>query len=136
MTAAEFWEDRYAGRPQVWSGRANPVLVELIGDLAPGRALDLGCGEGGDAIWLARNGWQGIAVDISTIEVERGHAVAVDADIPDDRIAWHARDLGEWQPEERYDPFVASRERSPVSPGIRSAARADAVLPVAVTLVG
>ena len=114
MTAAEFWEDRYAGRPQVWSGRANPALVELVDGLEPGRALDLGCGEGGDAIWLARNGWQVAAVDISTIAVERGHAAAIEAGVPDDRIAWQARDLSEWQPEEQYDLVSAFFLHSPV----------------------
>ena len=49
MTAtepSEFWEARYAGQPQVWSGRVNRVFAEVVGQFAPGRALDLGCGEG------------------------------------------------------------------------------------------
>ena len=60
----DFWEERYASKSQIWSGRPNSTLVELIGHRAPGRALDLGCGEGGDAIWLAERGWQVTAVDI------------------------------------------------------------------------
>jgi hypothetical protein len=51
-TAEEFWEEHYRARDRVWSGRANAVLVEVVADLPPGTALDLGCGEGGDAIWL------------------------------------------------------------------------------------
>jgi SAM-dependent methyltransferase len=114
MTAAEFWEDRYAGRPQVWSGRANPVLADLVGDVPPGRALDLGCGEGGDAIWLALGGWQVTAVDISTIAVERGRLAAREAGVPDGRIAWQAQDLATWRPEAQYDLVSAFFLHSPV----------------------
>lgn len=52
----EFWEDLYRGRPQVWSGDPNPVFAAVAGELETGSALDLGCGEGGDAIWLAAGG--------------------------------------------------------------------------------
>jgi cyclopropane fatty-acyl-phospholipid synthase-like methyltransferase len=52
----EFWEDFYGERAQVWSGRPNAVLVIEIAGLDPGTALDLGCGEGADAVWLASRG--------------------------------------------------------------------------------
>ena len=64
MTAELFW-DAHCGGP------ANTLLVETAGPLHPGAALDLGCGAGGDTIWLARQGWQVTAVDISTTAVER-----------------------------------------------------------------
>ena len=51
--AERFWEGHYRAHERVWSGSANPVLVHVAGALPPGTALDLGCGEGGDAIWLA-----------------------------------------------------------------------------------
>lgn len=60
-----FWEGFYREREQVWSGEPNPVLVRETDGLTPGRALDLGCGEGADALWLAGCGWQVTAVDVS-----------------------------------------------------------------------
>ena len=69
------WDERYrAGGAggRVWSGRPNPTLVDEVADLAPGRALDLGCGEGADAIWLAARGWTVVAVDFAAAALERG----------------------------------------------------------------
>ncbi len=67
----DFWEGLYRERGQRWSGLPNPRLVEVAGDLPPGSALDLGCGEGGDAIWLARHGWAVTAVDVSPTALGR-----------------------------------------------------------------
>ena len=67
--AAE-WDSRYSERDgAIWSGRPNGRLVAEVADLAPGRALDVGCGEGADAIWLAQRGWAVTAVDISDIAI-------------------------------------------------------------------
>ena len=61
---AEHWEDLYSGDP-VWSGNPNTALIEEVGDLHPGSALDVGCGEGADSVWLAQHGWQVTALDVS-----------------------------------------------------------------------
>ncbi|MFT4108839.1 class I SAM-dependent methyltransferase [Propionicimonas sp.] len=114
MTATEFWDERYATRPKIWSGRANQALVDVATDLAPARALDLGCGEGGDAIWLAARGWIVTAVDISTIAVQRGRAAAASAGVPPARITWVAQDLAEGVPDGPYDLVTASFLQSPV----------------------
>ena len=98
MTAADFWEQRYAQRPRVWSGSVNTTLAAVARGLVVGTALDLGCGEGGDAIWLARGGWQVTAVDISTTALERARTAAAAAGVPDGRIDWVAADLACMKP--------------------------------------
>src|SRR3954465_11549563 len=71
------WDARYSERDgTMWSGRPNGRLVAEVADLAPGRALDVGCGEGADAIWLARRGWDVAAVDISEVAVGRARDAA------------------------------------------------------------
>jgi thioredoxin reductase/SAM-dependent methyltransferase len=101
----ESWEDRYRGHPHVWSGHPNPQLVARASDLPPGSALDLGCGEGADAIWLATRGWQVTAVDFSTTALERAAAnAAVAGDDVAARITWLHADVTTWVPEDgRYD---------------------------------
>ncbi len=99
-TAAQYWEDRY-GTEHVWSGTVNATTAAVVGGLpqrsaAPGRALDLGCGEGADAIWLAEHGWDTIGVDISTTATERARLAALEAGLPDERIRFVAADLSAW----------------------------------------
>jgi SAM-dependent methyltransferase len=74
--AAE-WDAKYTERDgTMWSGRPNGRLVAEVADLSPGRALDVGCGEGADAIWLARRGWTVTAIDISDVAVSRAREAA------------------------------------------------------------
>ncbi len=74
--AAE-WDTRYGERDgAMWSGRPNGRLVDEVADLTPGRALDVGCGEGADAIWLARRGWTVTAIDISAVALCRAREAA------------------------------------------------------------
>lgn len=73
--AAE-WDARYGEADAMWSGRPNGRLVAEVGDLVPGRALDVGCGEGADAIWLARRGWAVTAIDVSSLAVSRAREAA------------------------------------------------------------
>lgn len=61
---------------RAWSGRVNPRLAEVAAGLPSGRALDLGCGEGADALWLAERGWQVVAVDISATALQRAAEAA------------------------------------------------------------
>lgn len=70
------WDERYRSHPHVWSGEPNPVLRAEAADLAPGSALDAGCGEGADACWLAARGWRVTGVDISSVALERAAAEA------------------------------------------------------------
>ncbi len=65
------WDQRYAATEQVWSGHPNGTLVAEVTGLPPGRALDVGCGEGADAIWLAGQGWDVTALDVSRVALDR-----------------------------------------------------------------
>jgi SAM-dependent methyltransferase len=95
-----FWDERYRSSRQVWSGSPNPQLVAEVTGRAPGRALDAGCGEGADAIWLARGGWAVVAADISGVAVERAAQHARDTDpVAAARIEWRQADLSASPPE-------------------------------------
>jgi SAM-dependent methyltransferase len=74
------WDERYASAEQVWSGRPNGALVAEVAGLPPGRALDVGCGEGADVVWLAHQGWDVTGLDVSQVAL--------------DRAALHARQAG------------------------------------------
>ncbi|WP_423920783.1 class I SAM-dependent methyltransferase [Frigoribacterium sp. 2-23] len=116
MTSAEsfvgrpYWEDRYAGPDLVWSGNPNPVLVDETVSLTPGRALDIGSGEGGDALWLARQGWQVTGVDIAqnALDKARGRIESIDAEAAS-RITWEQHDITEWTPEPSSVDLVSSQ---------------------------
>lgn len=100
MTDATFWDTRYAEDGDVWSGHANTALVAEVGELPPGRALDLGCGEGGDAIWLARRGWTVTAVDISAVALAKAAEHATRAGV---RVDFQRQDLGTSFPDGTFD---------------------------------
>ena len=65
------WNRRYAASDYVWTVEPNRFLVAEAGDLDPGRALDLACGEGRNAVWLAQWGWQVEAVDFAELLVNK-----------------------------------------------------------------
>lgn len=111
--AATFWEDRYRGQSQTWSGRPNAALVREVAGLEPGRALDLGSGEGGDAIWLAQQGWTVTAADISPSALALGARNSEVAGVGE-RIRWVEVDLAGWQPSGSYDLVSAQFLHSPV----------------------
>jgi len=101
----EFWDERYRSAERLWSGEPNAQLVAQTAGLTPGAALDVGCGEGADAIWLASQGWTVTAADISAVALDRAAAHA--AERGDDiagRISWRQADLFTWDPgSQRYD---------------------------------
>ena len=108
-----FWEGHYRERDRVWSGSANAVLVQYAASLPPGTALDLGCAEGADAIWLAGLGWRVTAVDVSATAISRAAAQAEAAGVAA-RIDFQRHDLAETFPEGAFDLVSAQYLQSPV----------------------
>src|SRR5690606_29820124 len=91
----EHWEERYGSGERVWSGKPNPQLVATAADLPPGTALDVGAGEGADAIWLASRGWNVTGVDVSQAALDRAARHAAEAGV---EITWQQADVTEWEP--------------------------------------
>ena len=118
MFERAFWDELYRSRSAVWSGDPNPQLVTEISDFTPGTALDAGCGEGAEAIWLAERGWRVTAADISPVALERARAGA--SNVRDDvarRIDWHHADLLTWTPPAAsYDLVSAQFMHLPMGP--------------------
>ena len=117
-SAARFDQDYWEGRwsevlrehaAQVAQRPPNAYLTATTGDLAPGRALDAGCGNGTDALWLAARGWHVTAVDFSATALDHGRSTAASlgADVAE-RIAWVEGDLGTWIPEPGQYDLVTS----------------------------
>ena len=96
--STESWNSRYGEVAQRWSGHANSALVDAVASLPPGNAMEVGCGEGADAIWLARRGWAVTALDISAVAVSRARAAA--GGLP---ITWLVADLATEPPVGAFD---------------------------------
>jgi SAM-dependent methyltransferase len=92
---AELWDERHAARDPIESRSADLTLVEEAGGLAPGTALDLGAGDGRNAVWLAEHGWQVTAVDFSSVAIDRGRGLAASVGVD---VEWRLADLLEWAP--------------------------------------
>ncbi|WP_082475169.1 bifunctional NAD(P)/FAD-dependent oxidoreductase/class I SAM-dependent methyltransferase [Frigoribacterium sp. Leaf263] len=106
---AAYWEDRYGSEGWAWSGDPNAVLVDETAALTPGRALDIGSGEGGDAIWLARRGWSVTGTDIAANALNKARARAEQTDgEAADRITWEQHDITEWTPPRASFDLVTS----------------------------
>jgi SAM-dependent methyltransferase len=130
----DYWEGRYQEHAHVWSGKPNELLVREVAALPPGTALDLGCGEGGDAIWLARQGWRVTAVDISATALGRAAAHAAGLD-----IVWAQHDLSQTFPTGLFDlvsaQFFHSMVADPAEREKTLRRATDAVAPGGVLLV-
>ncbi|MFD7666811.1 class I SAM-dependent methyltransferase [Streptomyces sp. NPDC059788] len=125
--ATAFWDGVYAARPAAVGPRPNARLTETVTDLPPGDALDLGCGGGGDALWLAGQGWHVTATDISAVAVERLATLAHSHGLGD-RVLAVRHDLHESFPPGAFDLVCAHYLHTPFtldrSAVLRSAAHA------------
>lgn len=132
----EFWDSRYNESDRIWSGNPNTVLVREVTGLTPGRALDLGCGEGADAVWLARQGWRVTATDISGVALGRAAGHAASAGVGD-QVDWQRHDLAVSFPAGVFDlisvQFLHSYRAMPRGEILRTAA--SAVAPGGVLLI-
>jgi SAM-dependent methyltransferase len=90
------WDEAYASRELVWTAEANRFVVEELADLVPGRALDLGTGEGRNAIWLAERGWQVTAVDFSAVGLAKAAKLAEKRGVTG--VQWVEADLRVYRP--------------------------------------
>ncbi len=99
-----FWDERYGSADRIWSGNPNSHLVTTVADLPPGDALDVGAGEGADAVWLASRGWKVTGVDISGVALEKAAAQAGEAGVD---VAWERADLQHWDPAPRQYDLVS-----------------------------
>ena len=109
-----YWESFYSTGESRWSGKPNPSLVDEVADLEPGTALDLGCGQGGDAIWLASRGWAVTAADISSAALAIAARNAAAAGLAD-AITWEHRDLAVSLPGGSFDLVAVAYLHSPVA---------------------
>lgn len=89
------WDERYATHDHVWSPEPNKEVERIVGDWSPGRALDLGAGEGRHSVWLAQKGWRVTAVDFSSVGLAKGEAEAARRGIT---VDWVVADARSWRP--------------------------------------
>lgn len=101
----EEWNRRYAGSELLWTAQPNRFLVAETEHLPAGRALDLACGEGRNAVWLAERGWEVVAIDFSDVALEKARALA---DARGVEAEWIHADLLEFEPSPKgFDLVIA-----------------------------
>jgi len=105
---AQHWNQRYREAQRLWSGNVNAALPRLVERLQPGTALDLGCGEGADVIWLAQRRWQATGVDISTVAIQRAAEAARTHGLTENQVRFEVGDVTTWHSAKRYDLVVAA----------------------------
>lgn len=97
------WNERYSSTDLVWSAGPNAFLAAEVTDLVPGRALDLACGEGRNALWLAEQGWDVTAVDFAEVGLAKGRRFEAERGLT---VDWHLADITGWRPDVSFDLIV------------------------------
>lgn len=104
MDKREHWNKRYAGKALSWSGEPNALLESLLVNEPPGKGLDVGCGEGRNALWLASRGWRMDAIDFSEVGVAKASALAAEQSLD---VNWITADVGRYHFAARQYDLVA-----------------------------
>jgi len=99
----QMWDEKYQGKELVWSADPNQFLPLAVTDLPVGKSLDLACGEGRNAIWLASQGWDSTAVDFSDVGLKKGQAIAENEGLT---VNWVLSDVLTYHPDERFDLII------------------------------
>lgn len=107
----EDWDARYTEKEFVWTVDPNRFVVSETGDLPPGRALDLACGEGRNAVWLAARGWEVTAVDFSSVAIDKARTLAAHRGV---EVAWEVADVRRYvPPAESFDLVIVAYLQMP-----------------------
>lgn len=94
LTNRDRWNERYQAKELIWSSGPNETFAQEIGEVPPGKALDLGCGEGRNAIYLAERGWDVTAIDFSDVAIDKARQIA---DRHGVKVNWIRDDVSTWQ---------------------------------------
>ena len=122
--AREDWNARYAQKELVWTAEPNRLFAAEVGNLQPGRALDVACGEGRNAVWLAERGWQVTAVDFSDVALAKAAELAAARGV---EVEWVLDDVVAYEPEPVFDLVAVLYLQLPgdeLAPALRRAAAA------------
>ncbi len=106
------WDERYSTSELIWTGRANQFVEQHLADLAPGTAVDLGAGEGRNAVWLAQRGWTVTAVDFSPVGLDKARRLAAEHGV---EITVECADATTWAPDGEVDLVVLSYLQLPAA---------------------
>ena len=122
----EHWDERYGTEELIWKAEPNRFLVEELDALPPGRALDVACGEGRNAVWLASKGWRVTGVDFSRAGLAKAQRLATDRGV---EVTWVEADVVEWRPPTAsFDLVVVMYLHLPAEQRRRALAHAAAAL--------
>ena len=101
MSKRERWNERYAGKELVWSAGPNKLFSQEVQNLAPGKSIDIACGEGRNALWLAEQGWDSTGIDFSDAAIDKGKQIAKKREI---NVNWIVGDAATYSlPKEAFD---------------------------------
>lgn len=101
--AREDWNARYAQKELLWTAEPNRLFAAEVASLEPGRALDVACGEGRNAVWLAERGWRVTGVDFADVALAKAAELAAARGVA---VEWLLGDVLELSPEPRSFDLV------------------------------